>query len=177
MSKSIYLAGPIGGLNKGEANNWRDDTIVSLANMGMRGISPLRCEPLIGERYNVTGYLDPKFGTDRAIASKNLLDVQSCDLTLCHFPQDLTDAYGVSLGTVVELAWAKALNKPTILVSTHERLTKHPVIGACAGWILPTLDDALEVIEGIFTDYVRPTHVLADAHLPKVIGRQKGNLA
>lgn len=172
-TKSIYLAGAIGGLDKGEANNWRDDMIVRLADMGMRGISPLRCEPLIGERYNMSGYTDPKFGTDRAIASKNLLDVQSCDLTLCHFPADLTDAYGASLGTVVELAWAKALNKPTILVSTHKKVVNHPVIGSCCSWILPSLDDALEVIEGIFTDYVRPVHILGQAHDPSTMIKRR----
>jgi nucleoside 2-deoxyribosyltransferase len=166
-SRAIYLAGPIGGTTKGEANNWRDDMICRLADMGMRGISPLRCEPLIGERYNTSGYNDPKFGTDRAIASKNMMDVQMCDLTLCYFPQDVTEQYGVSLGTVCEIAWAKALSKPTILVSTHAKVINHPVIGACAGWVLPSLDDALEVIEGIFTDYVRPVHDLQAAHMVK----------
>src|SRR5258708_5454644 len=126
-----------------------------LAGIGIMGISPLRCEPLIGERYG-TGYNDPRFGTPRAIASKNFMDVQRCDMTLCYFPEDLTEAYGVSLGTVVELAWAKALSKPTILISKHPKVIKHPVLDACAGWKLDDLDTAFEVISGVYTDYKNP---------------------
>jgi nucleoside 2-deoxyribosyltransferase len=153
--RSIYLAGPIAGNTKAEANNWRGYMTNKLADMGIRGISPLRCEPLIGDRYGM-GYEDPKFGTARAIASKNLYDVQSCDMTLCYFPEDVTAKYGVSLGTVVELAWAKALAKPTILVTLNKKLLTHPVIDSCCGWKLPTLEDALDVIEGIQYDYVKP---------------------
>jgi nucleoside 2-deoxyribosyltransferase len=167
--KSIYLAGPIAGNTKGEANDWRKDMICRLAEMNIRGISPLRCEPIIGERYGL-GHDDDKFGTSRAIASKNMLDVRTCDLTLCYFPIDLTYRDGPSMGTICELAWAKMADKPTILVSTHPKVVAHPVVSACSSWVLPSLDDALEVIEGIFGDYVRPIHDLYNANKPTTPG-------
>jgi nucleoside 2-deoxyribosyltransferase len=120
---------------------------------GISGISPLRCEPLIGARYEV-GYEDPKFGTARAIASKNFLDVQMCDMTLCYMPAALVERR-MSYGTLVELAWAHALRKPTILVTDFAPLVEHPVVQACASWTLTTLNDACEVIIGVLGDHAK----------------------
>ena len=149
--KTVYLAGPIAGCDRGEANDWRSHVSYQLRQHNIQGISPLRCEPLVGDRYSV-GYDDPRFGTARAIASKNFLDVQMCDITLCYLPKELNERR-LSVGTILELGWAHALRKPTILVSDYPFLTEHPVVQANAGWILPSLDDAVEVITGVLADY------------------------
>ena len=149
--KAVYLAGPIAGCDRGEANLWRHDVSFRLKDHGIVGISPLRCEPLIGERYGV-GYDDPRFGSSRAIASKNFLDVQMCDMTLCYLPRDLNERR-LSIGTIIELAWAHSLRKPTILVSDYPFITEHPVVQANASWILTTLDDAVDVAVGVLGSY------------------------
>lgn len=153
MTRTAYLAGPIAGCDKGEANDWRSDLTFRLKPHGVRGISPLRCEPLVGERYELT-YHDPRFGTPKAIAAKNFLDVQLCDMTLCYMPASLNERR-LSVGTLCELAWAHALRKPTILVSDYDFLLAHPVVQANASWVLPTLEDAFDVIVGIFGDYAQ----------------------
>lgn len=151
---AVYLAGSISGCTKDEANDWRTEVSAKLARNFIKGISPLRCEPLVGERYGLT-YEDPRFGTARAIASKNMLDVEMCDITLCYMPAEL-NAIRPSFGTIIELAWAHALDKPTILVTDHKPFIDHPVIQACASWILPTLDDAVDTIVGVLAAYARP---------------------
>ena len=152
--RTVYLAGSISGCDKAEAHDWRAAVSAALAKHFIKGISPLRCEPLVGERYGLT-YEDPRFGTARAIASKNMLDVEMCDITLCYMPAAL-NIRRPSFGTIIELAWAHALDKPTILVTDHKPFIDHPVIQACASWILPTLDDAVETIIGVLADYARP---------------------
>jgi nucleoside 2-deoxyribosyltransferase len=149
--RTVYLAGPITGRTIGEANDWRTPVIAELANFRIRGISPLRCEPPRGDRYTIAN-ADPQFGTARAIGSKNMMDVRMCDLTLAYLPKAMSAPWP-SLGTISELAWAKAFNKPTILVSDDARICEHPVIDSNSGWILDTLDQAIEVIVGIFKDY------------------------
>lgn len=153
MTKFVYLAGSIAGCDRGEANDWRKQTSAVLAVHGIRGLSPLRCEPLIGERYG-TGSDDPRFGTPRAIASKNFLDVQMCDITLCYIPKDL-NVRRLSIGTIIELAWAHALRKPTILVSDYDLVISHPVVQANASWIVSTLDEGIEIILGVLGDYAK----------------------
>jgi nucleoside 2-deoxyribosyltransferase len=109
--KTVYLAGPILGLTVAEANDWRDDVASRLWSYGIVGISPLRCEPPgISGTYAGT-YDDPKFGTLKAIASKNVFDTKACDLTLCYIPNRPEP----SVGTIIELALAYAYHKPVIL--------------------------------------------------------------
>ena len=96
------------------------------------------------------GYDDPKFGHARAIASKNMLDVRTCDLTLCYIPRSPR----LSLGTLAELFVAYAWGKPTILVTDDPSLLGHPLVQMAAGWVLPTLQDAEDLIVGLYGDYV-----------------------
>ena len=78
MKKYIYLAGPIAGCDKGEANDWRNEVKERFID-GIVGISPLRCEPLIKERYDeakdfdngANQYKDKRFGTAEAIVGTN----------------------------------------------------------------------------------------------------------
>lgn len=152
--RTVYLAGPIYGCTQSEARDWRADVSAQLAKHFIKSISPLRCEPLIGDRYELT-YLDPRFGTAKAIASKNEFDVRTCDLTLAYLPASLCKDKP-SFGTVAEMAWAHILGKRVLLVSDHKPYIDHPVIQACASWILPTLDDAIDTIVGVLGDYARP---------------------
>jgi nucleoside 2-deoxyribosyltransferase len=151
--KTVYLAGPITDCNNVEANDWRAVMSEELGRWNIRGISPLRCEPLHGERYTL-GTPDPRFGVPRAIASKNFLDVQMCDMTLCYLPKYINERR-LSIGTIIELAWAHALRKPTILVSDYPFVIDHPVVQANAGWIVSTLDEGVDIVTGILGDYAQ----------------------
>lgn len=173
MNKYIYLAGPIAGCDKGEANDWRKEVSDAFID-GIIGISPLRCEPLIKERYddaeafaNGEGqYQDKRFGTPNAIAHKNELDMRSCDLTLAYLPAEIS-ARRPSYGTVCEIAWAKILNKPCILVTDDLGVANHPVVTAGCGWVLDNFEDAVDTIHGLFGDYVTPPLF--------IVGREPGH--
>lgn len=148
---TVYLAGAIGGMTEGEANDWRHYVAAELKKHNIIGVSPLRCEPLIGERYGFQ-YQDPKFGTPRAIGSKNVYDVRNCDLTLAYLPGPRET---LSIGTVCELAGAHFINKQTILVSEDEFVRGHPVLDAMSGWVLTDLDEAIEVCVGVLGAYAK----------------------
>ncbi len=161
-NKFVYLAGPIAGTTRSEANDWRKEVQDAFID-GIIGISPLRCEPLIKERYDDAmafaegsgQYQDKRFGTPDAIANKNELDMRSCDLTLAYLPMEIS-ARRPSYGTVAEIAWAKILHKPCILVTDDPGVYNHPVIMSGVGWHLDTFEDAVDTIHGLFGDYVTP---------------------
>ena len=48
-----------------------------------------------------------------------------------------------------------ALDKPIILVSNHPSIINHPLYLAKVNWIFDNFDDALDVIHGVFEDYVK----------------------
>ena len=146
MPYSVYLAGPIGGCGKKEANDWRNDITTKLAEHNIKGISPLRCEPLIGRKYKKTGYDDICFGTPQAIGSKNELDVTNCSITLAYLPT-------LSPGTLAEIGMAKGKHKPVIVVTALPLIKNHPVFVDWADWMLDDLDQAYDVIVGLYGDY------------------------
>jgi len=150
MKKYIYLAGPIAGCTEDEANNWRGYVQDNL-NENIIGISPLRCEPISTNHY--TSGTDSRFNTPKAIAAKNWYDTESCDLVLAYLPKELNERRP-SYGTTIEIGWAIGLRKPLIVVTNDEYLASHPLIQTNANWIFDNLIDALDVIHGLFGDYV-----------------------
>lgn len=175
VRKFVYLAGPILDCTGPEANDWRKLVAGKLAEHNIIGVSPLRCEPLIGERYTAN-YPDPKFGTAKAISAKNKFDVAACDLVFAYLPKVYTDGHIVgpkafdphhgpdirakhqkrdSIGTILEIGWASSQqhSKPVILITDDEFIIEHPVMAACNGWCLPTLDDGIEVAVGLLGGY------------------------
>jgi len=148
--KFIYLAGPITGCGKKEANDWRDDIRQCLSE-NIIGVSPLRCEPLIGRKYKHS-YDDRRFGTTSAISGKNWLDTTLCDMVLAYLPREINDRRP-SYGTVIELGWAIGMRKPIIVVSDDPALINHPLIVDNVNWIFDNFEDALDVIHGLFDVY------------------------
>lgn len=151
MKRFVYLAGPVLGMTEDQANDWRKLADNDLADFGIVGISPLRCEPIHGETYEA-GYPDERFGTARAIMSKNMFDVKQCDMVLAYIPKPEPGKHH-SWGTMQELAWGRAFDKPVILVSDDPEIRNHPVINASCGWVLDNLEDAIAVAVGILGGY------------------------
>lgn len=154
----VYLAGPILGCTEGEAKDWREQVDYDFRHQTtvpgrLVAISPLRCEPAIDGAYYKGTYDDPKFGTGRAIVAKNLFDTKACDMALIYLPKPAEGRHQ-SYGTMMELAWAFALGKPTILVSDDPEILGHSVVTANASWILDSLDEAVDLIVGILGGYV-----------------------
>lgn len=162
----VYLAGPINNCTKGEANDWRNVACTRLTDFGITGISPLRCEPLVGERYG-TDYPDPRFGVPSAIASKNKFDVANCDMMLAYFPPEEAVGFKTlvptlertdptyswpSVGTIWEIGMATMANKMVVCVCQNTILARHPVIRTCH-WLLETLDEGLDTVVGVLQDY------------------------
>src|SRR6185436_9566619 len=143
----VYLAGPILDCSGSEANDWRYFMDKALKPFGVEVVSPLRCEPIIGEKYQVTYDADPCFGTAGAIFAKNLFDAQRCDVTVAYLPKP-PDGRRQSYGTIAELALAFAYGRSTVLVSDDPNVKNHPLLAGLARWSLDSLDDAVRLLKG-----------------------------
>lgn len=156
MSKIyVYLAGPITGCTNGEANDWRLHMSIRLgqcSDQQIVGVSPLRCEPIVGDIY-APEYDDNQFGHPQVIAAKNKEDVRRCDITFAYMPAENP----ASVGTLQEIGWAAGLAKPIILVTDNGYVRDNAVIKATVPWRFKQSDDgftkAIEVIGGIFNVY------------------------
>jgi nucleoside 2-deoxyribosyltransferase len=152
-TRHVYLAGPIVGCTLSEASDWRTYVIDRLAKHGIVGISPLRCEPPPGGRFD-HGDGDPKHGTSKAIGTKNFMDVRKCDVTFAHIPaQPAGWDEPWAVGTLIEVGAAHIIGKPVIVVSNDPTIRKHPVVNYCAGWVLEDMDSGIEVVIGLLSAY------------------------
>jgi nucleoside 2-deoxyribosyltransferase len=157
MKKFVYGAGPIAGLTEEEATTWRKDVgdkLYDASSGKIVLISPLRCEPIEeGMTYTSPGAVDKMWSDPRAINAKNWLDTESSDLVLAYLPKEMNERRP-SIGTIIEIGWSIGLKKPLIVVSDDKQIMEHPLIECNAAWRLDELDDAVEVIIGLFGDYV-----------------------
>jgi hypothetical protein len=155
--KLVYLAGPITGQTYDGANDWREAAIARLAKVGIKGLSPLRGKYYLEGLTDIPDSLDVPLSTPKGITTRDRWDCLRCDVLLVNF----IGAKRVSIGSCMEIAWADTRHTPIVLamespqeVATGTALSRgnvheHAMIRECAGFILPTLEEALSYVEAI----------------------------
>lgn len=153
--KTVYLAGPITGLTFDGCTDWREYAIKSLADAGIKGLSPMRAKEYLRDagvlpalKNAKEDYEYAKYGvmsTSRGIMTRDFFDATRCDVTLVNFQ----GAKIVSMGTVMEVAWAYQKRTPVVAVMEEGNIHEHGMINEAIGFRLETLDEALNVIKSI----------------------------
>lgn len=151
--KSVYLAGPITGLTYDEGQDWREIAVEELADVGIEAYSPLRAK----KHLRALGVLDNAGRPDSAylglnplsepqgITTRDRFDCMGKDMVLANF----LGATTVSIGTCIELGWADAARRPIVAVMEEDNIHRHAMVNTVAGFIVPTLEDALTVCKAV----------------------------
>ncbi len=158
MSKKVYLAGPITGLSFGGCTDWREYAIKELEQAGITGLSPMRSkdylqsESIVGDSYE-----NKVLSCSRGIITRDRWDTTRCDVILVNF----LGAERVSIGTVMELAWADLARIPSIVVMEPSQLEatgrtpsvgnvhEHSMLREATGFRVETLEEGLNVAKAI----------------------------
>jgi nucleoside 2-deoxyribosyltransferase len=146
--RTVYLSGPMSGLTPAEAAGWRFDAAAALVLYGISVISPVRgCEDIAGvfpkSRYGAHGPMMQ----DGAIARRGMWDVSRADILLVN----LLGAKAVSIGTMMEMAWAAEKNKPIALVmESWGNVHDHQFVRHAATWRVDTMASAINMIVTAF---------------------------
>lgn len=153
MSK-VYLAGPIAGLDYAGATDWRETAKESLNFCGITALSPMRAKQYLKDvasfaadsnQYKTLSVLS----SNRGITTRDRFDCQSADVVLVN----LLGATRVSIGTMLEVAWADAKRTPIVLVMEPEgNVHHHGMLLECAGFHCHSLDEALNVVKAILLE-------------------------
>ena len=143
MKKTIYLAGPLTGLKFKDTEGWRKEVEDHFSdNPKITILSPLKevahFDP--DEVIEAKGY-EQVVSADAVIVEKDFLMIRESNVLLINFLQKED-----SVGTLVEIGYAKGLNKMIICICKKDgRLVGHPFINrTCV--IVHTLEDALSII-------------------------------
>jgi nucleoside 2-deoxyribosyltransferase len=154
--KVVYLAGPITGLTFAGCTDWRNFAREQLAQAGIKGLSPMRGKEYLeaiardtpftadGDRYAIQGPLS----TNRGIMTRDRYDALRCDVLLVN----LLGAGQVSIGTVMEIAWADSRRTPIVCAMEKEgNVHHHGMILEALGYRVPSLEEAIHICKAILS--------------------------
>lgn len=119
MSKpSIYLCGPITGMSYGEARFGQRKAFADLIDERIDIFSPMRQEGHLAEIQKISDkpYDSNVMSSSRGIVAKDKLDVQRATLIVANF----LGAKIISVGSLIELGWANAWDKPVMIIMEKE---------------------------------------------------------
>lgn len=143
---SCYLAGPISGLTYDGAQEWRDYVRQSLAPE-IECYSPLRYEHHLKQHVVLEQAHDyHPLTSDRGIMTRDHYDCMTRDLVFVNL---LGAGSRVSIGTVMEIAWAFAYRKPLVLAVESGSAHEHPMIREATGFRVGSLDEAINVTRAV----------------------------
>ena len=131
--KTIYLAGPIAGLKKAEAWEWRIKATEKLKRY-YKVINPLDKEPVV-KKYVAW----PR--THKRIFTLDMARVRRSDIILANFDGWRTQ----SVGTLIEIGLALGLGKEIYIVIHPTARCYHPFV-VHSGSVFHVLGDALEFL-------------------------------
>lgn len=142
----VYLAGPINGLSYQESMDWRVYAAQKFP-LEIKVLSPMRGKEFL-KKENTIGsisYNNP-LATSKGITARDRFDVMRCDAVL----MNLLDVKTVLIGTIIEIGWADAYRKPLIIAAESESTyAKHSIVSELAGFIVPTLDEAIDTVRAL----------------------------
>ncbi len=152
MNKSsglVYLAGAIANVSGFEATQWRENVAFALGQVGIQTRNPMRAKRFLSEQTKISStYHDYEhkgtFFTSRGIMTRDFNDVKQSDALLVN----LLGAVKPSLGTIMELAWAFALQKPAVVVIEDEGNPhdNHPMVHEAISFRVNTLDEGVRCV-------------------------------
>jgi nucleoside 2-deoxyribosyltransferase len=147
----VYLAGPISGLTFGESADWRVDVQQQLAAAGIDAYSPLRAKDYLDSEGVLEGaYEQHPLSSAKGILTRDRWDVQTSDLVLVN----LVGTERISIGTVMEIAYADAKRTPVVLAMEPGNAHMHPMLEQASGFIVNTLEEAVAVTKAILLPVV-----------------------
>lgn len=139
----IYLAGSISGQSSGDVVKYFEDTKELLAGWGYEVFHPMTAKGYLRTeiKFKASGYDFPP-STNHAIIERDRWMVTTADIIYCN----LIMAKGVSIGSMMELAWAHQLGKHSIVSMQSDNIHRHAFVLEAADIVYETHKDAMEYL-------------------------------
>lgn len=142
----VYLAGTISGQSKEASTEWRDYAKSKLDDVDIKGFSPMRGHSYGKAPYAMTEdekemYLGRNMDSLVGINVRDYNDVKTADAILVN----ILNAPKVSIGTVMEIAWARAFQIPVIIVMEAGNVHDHGML-TFGNVIVPDLNEGIAAV-------------------------------
>lgn len=145
--KALFLAGPLTGLSYREALGWRK-YVESRLPADVIAFSALRGKEYVAdERILKDTYPEHLLSTPQGTITRDRYDVSRCDALFVN----LLKADRISIGTIMEMAWADAWRIPIILAMEKGNIHDHAFVRQVAAFIASDLDEAIQTAVDVVT--------------------------
>lgn len=141
----IYLAGPISGLTYDGAVDWRNtvkETLDDASKGQIQCLSPMRHKDYLLNESKIKDDYEQILSSQRGITARDRFDSTRCDLLFVNF----LGAKKVSIGTVLEIAWADSQRIPIVLVMEDENNPhEHSMVRELCPFRVNNLEEGIEI--------------------------------
>lgn len=147
MKYLVYLGGPICGYTYGAVTEWREYVRDNI-NRDIGTLSPMRGKEILkgkGLLETDESFMNTEICSVKGINMRDKNDVRRADALLVNF----LDAHKVSIGTVMEIAWADMLNIPIVVIMETGNIHEHIMLEYACGYRAHTLQDGIDLIEAL----------------------------
>lgn len=144
----IYLAGPISGKGYEEVVHTYQEKTLMFQGWGYDVLCPMTGKSYLRNEIEFKAYGFDEFpvSTNHAIFERDKWMVSQCDIVFA----DLSNSgERVSIGTVMEMAWASLIGKHTVLVLPENNVHKHAFVLEAADIIFPNRGDAYKYFQDL----------------------------
>jgi nucleoside 2-deoxyribosyltransferase len=143
----IYLAGPISGKGYDEVVSKYQDKAAALEHAGYEVLCPMTGKQYLRNEIEFKSHgFDHPVSTNHAIFERDKWMVSNCDIVLA----DLSNSGDrVSIGTVMELAWASLLGKHTVVIIPEDNIHRHAFVLEASDIIFTTMDAAYSYLQDL----------------------------
>jgi len=144
----IYTAGPISGQSYDQVVERYKEQIETLTEMGYRVFCPMTGKVSLRTEleFKAEGYEDHPISNNHAIIERDRWMVKLCDVILC----DLSSSGDrVSIGSMMELAWAHDHGIHTITIIPDGNIHEHAFVLEATDIRFRTLNEAYEYLAAL----------------------------
>lgn len=146
----VYLAGPITGQNYEGATSWRELAIKRLQDVDIKAYSPMRGKAYLSKEDKIQdSYSNYTMSSINGINVRDFNDVKTSDAILVNF---LGCNNKVSIGTVMEIAWARAFQIPIIIIMEKNNIHEHGML-TFGNIVVDSLEEGIYAIKKLLLPY------------------------
>lgn len=138
MKKLLYLSGPMGGCSFKDMREWRAYVATRLDSDTLKCIDPTRS---FGE-----GVIPKE--TPKWINRRDYYDCVNAQCLLVNFKGMKT----LSIGTIMEIAWAYQKQIHVVCVCDQEGPQNHPMLDDSITHVVYTLDEGIEAVKELLSE-------------------------
>ena len=141
MSYICYLGGPITGSSFDDCVDWRED-FIKLFPTEIQGLSPMRGKSYLEGLDQISDSYDTVLSCSRGIMTRDFNDCTRADVCVFNF----MNAKRISIGSIMELAWAWSLRIPTIVImEDNGNCHDHAMLREATGFRVKSLQEAADI--------------------------------